>query len=152
RKLTITLLSVIVATGLINATAQQRTPVEKSYLEARTVLDAGIKAMGGLQELQKINDITRELAGDRSDEGQGMEPVWPRVGEPPVLSHPRMKSVRDIRGGRAFDEVEATIFGGQPIRFRSVVAGPNAFGVSDTAKNIRVVPPPAVINARAARF
>lgn len=152
KKLTITLLAIAVATGLINATAQQKTPVEKSYLEARTVLDAGIKAMGGLEELQKINDISRELAGDRSDEGQGMQPVWPRAGEPPVLSHPRMKSVRDVRGGRAFDEVDAVIFGGQPIHFRSVVAGPNAFAVSDSAKNIRVLPPPAVIGARAARF
>lgn len=152
KNLTITLLALVVASGLFNATAQQKTPVEKSYLEARTVLDAGIKAMGGLAELQNINDITRELLGDRSDEGQGMNPVWPRVAEPPVLSHPRMKSVRDIRGGRAFDEVDAVIFGGQPIHFRSVVAGANAFGVSDAAKNVRVLPPPAVINARAARF
>jgi glyoxylase-like metal-dependent hydrolase (beta-lactamase superfamily II) len=152
RKLSITLLALVIASNLINATAQQKTPVEKSYLEARTVLDAGIKAMGGLEELQKINDITRELSGDRSDEGQGMNPVWPRVAEPPVLAHPRLTSVRDIRGGRAFDAVEATIFGGQPIRFRSVVAGPNAFGVSEVAKNIRILPPPAVANARAARF
>ena len=150
RKLSITLLAIIVATGLINA--QQKTPVEKSYLEARTVLDAGIKAMGGFAELQKISDVTRELSGDRSDEGQGMEPVWPRTGEPPVLAHPRLKSVRDIRGNRSYDEVEAQIFGGQPIRFRSVVAGPNAFGVSDIAKNVRVLPPPAVTGARAARF
>ena len=152
KNLTITLLALVVASGLINATAQQKTPVEKSYLEARTALDAGIKAMGGLAELQKIADITRELSGDRSDEGQGMEPVWPRAAEPPVLNHARITSVRDIRGGRAFDEVEATIFGGQPIHFRSVVAGPNAFGVSDLAKNVRVLPPPAVTGARAARF
>ena len=150
KKLTITLLAIVVATGLINA--QQKTPVEKSYLEARTVLDAGIKAMGGFAELQKISDVTRELSGDRSDEGQGMEPVWPRTGEPPALAHARLKSVRDIRGNRSYDEVEAQIFGGQPIRFRSVVAGPNAFGASDMAKNIRVLPPPAVTGARAARF
>src|SRR6185503_14395819 len=115
KKLTITLLALVVASGLINADQQQKTPVEKSYLAARTVLDAGIKAMGGLDELQKINDITRELSGNRSDEGQGAQPVWPRVAEPPVLNHPKMKSVRDIRGGRAYDEVEAVIFGGQPI-------------------------------------
>src|SRR5262249_39432936 len=97
RKFTITLLAIVVASNLINVTAQQKTPVEKSYLEARTVLDAGIKAMGGLEELQKINDISRELSGDRSDEGQGMEPVWPRTAEPPILNHARIKSVRDIR-------------------------------------------------------
>ena len=152
KKLTITFLALVVASGLINANAQQKTPVEKSYLEARTVLDAGIKAMGGLEELQKINDITRELSGTRSDEGQGMQPVWPRAGEPPVLNHPKMKSVRDIRGGRSFDEVEAVIFGGQPLHFKGVVAGTNAFAVAETSKELRVLPPPAVNNVRAARF
>ncbi|HEY3580417.1 MAG TPA: MBL fold metallo-hydrolase [Pyrinomonadaceae bacterium] len=149
--LTITLLALVLASGLINAQQQQKTPVEKSYLQAREVLDAGLKAMGGLDELQKIADISRDMSGTRSDEGQGMIPVWPRVAEPPVLAQPKMKSVRDIRGGRAYDEVEATIFGGQPLHFKSVVAGPNAFSVSETAKEVRSLPV-AVNNARATRF
>ena len=152
KKLTITLLAVVIASGLINANQQQKTPVEKSYLQAREVLEAGLKAMGGLDELQKIADISRDLSGTRSDEGQGTMPVWPRAGEPPVLSQSKIKSVRDLRGGRAYDEVEGTIFGGQPLRFWSVVAGPNAFGVSEMAKEVRALPPPAVNNTRAARF
>ena len=152
KKLAITLLALVVASGLSNANPQQKTPVEKSYLDAQAVLDAGIKAMGGLAELQKIGDVTREASGDRSDEGQGLQPVWPRVAEPPVLSHPRMRSVRDIRGGRAFDEVEAVIFGGQPFHFRSAVTPTTAFAVSETSRNIRVLPPPAINNARASRF
>src|SRR5689334_25344467 len=104
KNLTITLLALVLASGLINAQQQSKTPVEKSYLQAREVLDAGLKAMGGLDELQKIADISRELSGTRSDEGQGMMPVWPRASEPPVLSQQRVKSVRDLRGGRAYDE------------------------------------------------
>jgi glyoxylase-like metal-dependent hydrolase (beta-lactamase superfamily II) len=108
--------------------------------------------MGGLDELQKIADVTRELSGVRSEEGQGAQPVWPRVAEPPATNHPRTKSVRDIRGGRAFDEVETVIFGGQPLKFRNVVTGTTAYGTSETAKNIRVLPQTSVNNIRANRF
>lgn len=156
KKLTITLLALVVASGLITgpikATQQQKTPVEKSYLQAQAVLDAGIKAAGGIEELRKITDVTRELSGTRSDEGQGMQPVWPRVTEPPVLTRPRVKSVRDIRGNRTFDETEGVIFGGQRLHFKAVIAGPNGFGISELSKEMRVLPPPAVNNARAARF
>lgn len=131
---------------------QQKTAVEKSHQQAREVLEAGIKAMGGLDELQKIADVTREMSGVRSDEGQGAQPVWPRVAEPPATNHPRMKSVRDSRGGRTFDEVEAVIFGGQPLKFRGVLAGTTAFSTSETAKNVRVFPATALNNVRAARF
>ena len=40
------------------ANQQQKSTVEKSAQQAREVVEAGIKAMGGLAELQKINDIT----------------------------------------------------------------------------------------------
>lgn len=134
------------------ANQQPKTAVERSASQAREVVEAGIKAMGGLAELQKINDITREMTGVRSDEGQGAQPVWPRVAEPPATNHPRTRSVRDLRGGRAFDEVEAVIFGGQPVKFRSVVTATTAFATSETAKYVRELPPPAVNNARAFRF
>jgi glyoxylase-like metal-dependent hydrolase (beta-lactamase superfamily II) len=151
KKLIAPVLALTLAAGLIQA-QQPKTPVEKSYLQAREVLDAGIKAMGGLDELQKIADVTRDMSGTRSDEGQGMNPVWPRVAEPPVMGKPHQKSVRDIRGGRAFDEVEGVIFGGQPLHFRSAVTATNGFSISETAKEIRLLPPPALINARAGRF
>ena len=128
--------------GFHSAVAQQKTTVQKSYLQARDVLDAGVKAMGGIDELQKLNDVTREMSGVRSDEGQGAKPVWPRVAEPPATNHPHLKSVRDIKGGRAYDEIEDVIFGGQPIKFRSALAGNAAFSVSETSKNIRVLPRP----------
>ena len=137
---------------ITSANQQQKTAVEKSQTQAKEVLEAGIKAMGGLEELQKITDVTRELSGIRSDEGQGAQPVWPRVAEPPTTNKPRMKSVRDIKGGRTFDEVEDVIFGGQPIKFRNVLSGNTAFAISETAKNIRVLPPAAINNSRVSRF
>ena len=147
-----TLITILILLTIINPNQQPRSAVEKSAMQAREVLEAGIKAMGGLAELQKISDITREMSGVRSDEGQGMQPVWPRVAEPPATNHPRMRSIRDLRGGRAYDEVEATIFGGQPLKFTGVVTATTAFGTSETAKNFRELPPAALNNVRAGRF
>src|SRR6185503_285127 len=74
-----------------------------------------------------------------------------RVAEPPATNKPRTKSVRDIRGGRTYDELEDVIFGGQPIKFRNVMTGATAFATSETAKNIRVLPPAVLNNVRAGR-
>jgi glyoxylase-like metal-dependent hydrolase (beta-lactamase superfamily II) len=152
KNLFITTIALLLAAGLISATQQPKSAVQKSHLQAKQVLEAGIKAMGGLDELQKITDVTREMSGIRSDEGQGAQPVWPRVAEPPATNHPRTRSVRDLRGGRTFDEVEAVIFGGQPLRFRQVLDGTTAFATSETAKNVRVLPATGINNFRAARF
>lgn len=135
------------------ANAQRRESViEKSSQRAREVLMLGIKALGGVEALQKIEDVTREMSGTRMDEGQGMEPVLPRVGNPPQTNHPKLKSVRDVRGQRALDETEDVIFGGQPIKSRVVVAANAAFFVSEVTKSVRLPPPPAVAAFRAARF
>jgi glyoxylase-like metal-dependent hydrolase (beta-lactamase superfamily II) len=138
----------------INASAQQSKSLsEKSYQQARQAVEAGIKAMGGLEALQSVADVTREMAGTRTDEGQGMQPV-PRTegATPPATNHPKLKSVRDLRGQRISEEVEDTIFGGQPIKSRSVLAGNTFFFASDVTRNIRVPPPSALPAIRAARF
>lgn len=146
-----------VALALLSAAtvcAQQgKSLSEKSYSQAREVLEAGIKAMGGLDALQAVSDVTRELSGVRTDEGQGMQPVLQmNGGTPPVMSHPKMKSIRDLRGQRAFDETEAVIFGGQPFRVRSVLTGNTAFSAFEVTQNIRQPPPAALPSVRAARF
>jgi glyoxylase-like metal-dependent hydrolase (beta-lactamase superfamily II) len=131
---------------------QSRSSLEKSYLQAREILEAGIKAMGGLQELQKIEDVTREMSGVRTDEGQGMQPVGPRQATPPLTNKPRIRSVRDHRGQRTFDQIEDVIFGGQPLKVRSALSGTISYSVSDTSQNIRVQSPPAINNIRTSRF
>jgi glyoxylase-like metal-dependent hydrolase (beta-lactamase superfamily II) len=149
-RLLATLLLITFAAGV--ALAQRKESViEKSGRRAREVLMLGIKAMGGVEALQKIEDVTRELSGTRADEGQGMEPVLPRVGNPPATNHPKIRSVRDVRGQRTLDETEDVIFGGQPIKVRSVTAGNTAFSVFEVTKNLRIPPAPASV-VRAARF
>ncbi|MGB9178570.1 MAG: MBL fold metallo-hydrolase [Pyrinomonadaceae bacterium] len=134
------------------AAQQPKSASEKSYLQARQVVEAGIKAMGGLQALQSINDVTRELSGTRSDQGQGMQPVPANTVQPPVLNHPKQTSIRDLKNQRAFDETEATIFGGQPFKFRSISNSTTNATLNYVSRTVRESPPAALLNVRAARF
>lgn len=145
-------LSVMLFASALSA-QQAKSLSEKSYAQAREVLEAGIKAMGGLEALQAVADITREMAGVRTDEGQGMQPVSQMAGGvPPITNHPKTKSIRDLRGQRAYDEFEDVIFGGQPIKSRSALNGNTFFSASDTTQSIRQPAPAALPSIRASRF
>jgi glyoxylase-like metal-dependent hydrolase (beta-lactamase superfamily II) len=144
------LLLITFAAGLSGA-QQKPSTVETSFRRAREVLMNGIKAVGGLESLQKIEDVTREMSGTRADEGQGMMPVLPRIANPPATNHPKIRSVRDIKRQRTFDETEDVIFGGQPVKVRSIIEGANAFSVFDITKNLRIPSAPAAA-LRAGRF
>jgi glyoxylase-like metal-dependent hydrolase (beta-lactamase superfamily II) len=116
------------------AQSPRQSASEKSYARAREVLEAGIKAMGGLDALKAINNISREMAGVRTDEGQGMRPIPHRPdyysnGEAPVVNHPRIKHVHDLRGQRLSDSLDDVIFGGQPLRIRNIVTKDMAINV-----------------------
>lgn len=150
--LTFCAIVIVILTTSASLPAQQKSAVEKSYLQAREVLDAGIKAMGGLQELQKIEDITREISGTRTDEGQGLQPVWPRQPVPPATNAPKIRSIRDLRNQRALDQIDDVIFGGQPFKLRSALSGASFYTVSETSHNIRIQPATAITNIRANRF
>lgn len=149
-KLAVSLVLITCAAGISNS-QQKKSSIEESNFRAREVLAAGMKAMGGLEALQKIADVTRELSGTRADEGQGMDPVLPRVVNPPATNHPRIKSLRDVRGQRTLDETEDVIFGGQPIKVRSITAGTTAFSVFEVTKNLRF-PVASASALRAGRF
>jgi glyoxylase-like metal-dependent hydrolase (beta-lactamase superfamily II) len=145
-------LTLLLLVGL--ATAQQRSITEKSYAQAREVLEAGIKAVGGAESLQAIADVTRELTGVRTDEGQGMQPVPSSQSEHPPVTNTYAKgtSIRDLRGGRSMEYQETAIFGGQPLIFRRVVTGSTAFFANYVTKNIRIILPAALPGARAGTF
>jgi len=50
---------------------------ETSYKEARQVLEAGIKAMGGLEALQAVKDVRRVGTGTGYNQGQSLLPDAP---------------------------------------------------------------------------
>lgn len=56
--------SSLFAAGLLHAGA-----VDKSYREAREVLDAGLKAAGGVEALRAVKDLRRVGSGTHSRPG-----------------------------------------------------------------------------------
>src|SRR5215475_10525264 len=117
------------------AQSPQESPSEKSYARAREILEAGIKSMGGLDALRAINNISREMSGVRTDEGQGMRPIphrsdYYRNGEAPVVNHPKVKHVHDLRGQRLSDSLDDVIFGGQPLQIRNILTKDSAININ----------------------
>ncbi|MGB7925306.1 MAG: MBL fold metallo-hydrolase [Pyrinomonadaceae bacterium] len=53
---------------------QAKTPSEKSFAEARRVLDAGIAALGGLEALQKVDDLSVKWKGNNYARNQSLSP------------------------------------------------------------------------------
>lgn len=133
---------------------KEKSAIEESYSRAHSVLELGIKALGGLEALRDIKDITREMTGTRSDLGQGLWPVPSSARSQPPVTNTYLKatSVRDLRGQRAMEYRETAIFGGQPLTYRSVATGTLAFFARYGPKVLRQSPPPAITAVRAAMF
>src|SRR5262249_45846495 len=111
---------------IVFAQSPRESESQKSYVRAREVLETGIKAMGGLDALRGVNNISREMAGVRTEEGQGSRPIPHRADyysnvEAPVVNHPRIKHVHDLLGQRLSDSLDDVIFGGQPLRIRNIL-------------------------------
>ena len=65
--------SSLMAAGLLHAGV-----VDKSYRDARAVLDAGIKAAGGLEALRAMKDVTRSRHAEPAyNQGQSLMPDAP---------------------------------------------------------------------------
>src|SRR5262245_15756834 len=115
--------------------SQPDSASQKSYARAREVLEAGIKAMGGLDALRAIGNISRDMAGVRTDEGQGLRPIphrpdYYRNGEAQVVNHPKVKHINDLRGQRLSDSLDDVILGGQPLRIRNIIDKDMAINVN----------------------
>lgn len=142
--------AVVLALPLGPLPAQQPAPsatpvLLQNELKARAVLAAGIEAIGGLEALQSVSDVTRSLSGARTDWGQGRRPTEPSN------NHPRLRSIRDLRGGRVYDVLEDTITGGQPLRFAAVSGPGGAASLNFVTGMVRTLPPAALTAFRAGR-
>ncbi|MGA9771711.1 MAG: MBL fold metallo-hydrolase [Blastocatellia bacterium] len=149
------LLILALTTVLVSATTAQesKSVLESSNLKARQVLEDGINASGGITQLRAINDITRQIQGLRTDEGQGLAPIvhrpdYSRSVKAEVTNHPKFVSVRDLRKQRISDSLEDKILGGQPIKFRTVLTPDSYFIVYDDIKAVRPIPSSAINSSR----
>ena len=79
------------------------------------MLDAGIKAAGGLEALREIKDLSREATGTAYAQGQSLQP------DAPLLARAiEMKTFQDFAGGRSATLFTQTGSGVLPTKTRTV--------------------------------
>lgn len=116
-----------------------------SYKEARQVLDAGIKAMGGLEALQAVKDVRRVGAGTGYNQGQSLVPdsaLTTRAME--------VTSLQDFARGRSSTETMNLPTGNVMNKNRAVLAGDTGFGYNVVTKVVTPSAPGAIAGAKAA--
>src|SRR6185295_8339689 len=116
-----------------------------SYREAREVLDAGIKAMGGLEALQAVKDVRRVGAGTGYNQGQSLVPdsaLTTRAME--------VTSLQDFARGRSATETMNLPTGNVMNKNRAVLAGDTGFGYNVVTKVVTPSAPGAIAGAKAA--
>ena len=117
------------------------SPVQ-SYQEARRVLDAGIKAAGGLEVLREIKDLSREATGTAYAQGQSLLPDAPLVARAIEL-----KTFQDFAGGRSATLFTQTGSGVLPTKTRTV-AIENGFTYNLMSKTQTPITPTALQASR----
>jgi glyoxylase-like metal-dependent hydrolase (beta-lactamase superfamily II) len=131
------------ATGTLLAAALYAGSPIGSYQEARRVLDAGIQAMGGLEALREIKDVSREGAGTAYAQGQGLVP------DGPLLARAiEVKAFQDFAGNRSAAFTATTGTGILPGKLRAV-ASDTGFTHNMFAKLTTPMTPGAITAARA---
>ncbi|PYQ06753.1 MAG: hypothetical protein DMF82_05450 [Acidobacteria bacterium] len=116
-----------------------------SYQEARSVLDAGIKAMGGLEALQAVQDLRRVGAGTGYNQGQSLQPDAPLTTRAMEVT-----SLQDFARGRSSTEVMNLPTGSVMNKTRAVLAGDAGFGYNLVTKVVTPSAPGAIAGAKAA--
>jgi glyoxylase-like metal-dependent hydrolase (beta-lactamase superfamily II) len=114
----------------------------KSYQEARQVLDAGIRAMGGLEALRGIKDVSREGSGTGYAQGQSLAPDGPLSARAIEL-----RSFQDFSGSRNATLLATTGTGVLPTRTRTV-ATDAGFSHNMITKVVTPMAPSALSSAR----
>jgi glyoxylase-like metal-dependent hydrolase (beta-lactamase superfamily II) len=114
----------------------------RSYQEARKILDAGIQAMGGLDALREIKDVSREGSGTAYAQGQGLVPDGPLA--PRAVE---TRTFRDFAGSRSATLTTQTGTGLLPSKVRTV-ATDNGFTYNLVSKFLNPMAPAALNNLR----
>ncbi len=124
-----------------STTAQQRarSASERSYLEARKVLDAGIGAQGGLEALRAIKNVSRKGSGIVYNQGQSLKPDAPYTTRPLESS-----TVADFAGKRNRSEVTTAFQGGIAVRTRTLLKGDAGSSINLITNLVTPLTPAAV--------
>jgi glyoxylase-like metal-dependent hydrolase (beta-lactamase superfamily II) len=143
-------LAIVLLLGVVThrAAAQQGKSVsEKSFTEARRVLNAGIEALGGLEALRKVEDLSMKWKGTNYARNQSLTPEGPYYSA-------------DVEGSLLFDSKrnwvvfeQASLLPGFKFHNRQVVKGDKGFAFDLLAKTATPVTNPNFIpNATRSRL
>lgn len=128
--------------GFVFAQQKSQSASEKSYKRAREVLEAGIEAHGGLENLRAIQDFTLKESGKNFLVDQSPSP------DPPFLSTPLEETtIIDLKNGRVFNELKNSFPGGENWN-RTIIRGTEGFNVDLRSKTITPLANPSVNNFR----
>lgn len=97
----------LVAVFPICCDAQATTAGLQSYARAKQVLDDGVLAVGGLETLQNVKSVRRQMSGEWIGSGQHPRPYTvaaPTLTSPPANGLDDVQSVIDYAGNRWFEE------------------------------------------------
>jgi glyoxylase-like metal-dependent hydrolase (beta-lactamase superfamily II) len=114
----------------------------KSYQEARQVLAAGIQAMGGLEALQGIKDLSREGSGTAYAQGQSLLPDGALV-----TRTIEVRTFQDFSGSRNATLMATSGPGALPTKTRTV-ATDTGFSYNMMTKVVTPMAPAALSNSR----
>jgi glyoxylase-like metal-dependent hydrolase (beta-lactamase superfamily II) len=125
------------------AQGQTQSPIQKSFEQARGVLDTALKAAGGADALRAVKDVTRVGKGTAFNQGQSLKP------DDPLTSRTvEVRQASDFAGGRLANEFATTPAGGNLTRTRSVVTADAGFNFNRLTGVVSTLTPMAVTNAR----
>ncbi|HKQ51731.1 MAG TPA: MBL fold metallo-hydrolase [Pyrinomonadaceae bacterium] len=116
-----------------------KTASEKSYAEARRVLDAGVAALGGREAISKVEDITVKYAGTNYARNQSATPETPYY-------EGRVDGwfTYDVKGNRVVIEQGSTLPGFK-FRFRNTFKGEKGMAFDLDNKTAQAVTNPNAI-------
>ena len=104
--------------ALFSSLAGAETPPSeglRSYFQAKEALDQGIQAIGGVEALQAVRTVSRQLSGDWFGSGQTPRPYplsGPTLATPPSNGRSQIMSFIDYGKGRWLEETVESDFSG----------------------------------------
>ncbi len=137
KRLAMTGIASLVLTGTVFAGS-----AVKSYQDARQVLDAGIQAMGGLEALRGIKDLSREGSGTGYAQGQSLTPDGPLSARTT-----QVQTFQDFSGNRGASLIATSGASVLPTKTRTV-ASDAGFSYNMITKVVTPMAPAALGNAR----
>lgn len=126
----------------IRAQGKSQSASEKSYVRARAILEMGIAALGGLENMRAIQDFTLKESGKNFFVDQSPSP------NPPFDSSPLEETtIIDLKSGRVFNELKNSFPGGE-VWAKTYIKGTEGFTFDLLSKTMTPIANPSVNNFR----